>query len=211
MFIGNYEQLRKIALRIREAALELGVKRIVVGECGHAWRVAYSFWNTLVGIGAGRQGPVRDRAAEPARPAIKQPMHICELTHDLIRRGAIAFDKERNDDRVITFHDSCNVARGSRMGDEPGGQFTIPRTSSARWPTTTTTWRRHHARGHLLLRWWWRPADRRPARAACQGRVAAHGSAQARGRCARRELHGHHLRHLQGPVQQGAADTTASR
>ena len=53
MFIGNYEQLRKIALRIREAALELGVKRIVVGECGHAWRVAYSFWNTLVGIGAG--------------------------------------------------------------------------------------------------------------------------------------------------------------
>ena len=52
MFIGNYEQLRKIALRIREAALELGVKRIVVGECGHAWRVAYSFWNTLTGVGA---------------------------------------------------------------------------------------------------------------------------------------------------------------
>jgi hypothetical protein len=37
MFIGNYDQLRTIALRIREAALELGVKRIVVGECGHAW------------------------------------------------------------------------------------------------------------------------------------------------------------------------------
>ena len=59
MFIGNYEQLRKIALRIREAALELGVKRIVVGECGHAWRVAYSFWNTLTGIGAGAQRSVR--------------------------------------------------------------------------------------------------------------------------------------------------------
>ena len=28
---------------------------------------------------------------------------------------------------VLTFHDSCNVARGSRMGDEPGGQFRIPR------------------------------------------------------------------------------------
>ena len=24
-------------------------------------------------------------------------------------------------------HDSCNVARGSRMGNEAGGQFTIPR------------------------------------------------------------------------------------
>jgi hypothetical protein len=22
-------------------------------ECGHAWRVAYSFWNTLSGVGAG--------------------------------------------------------------------------------------------------------------------------------------------------------------
>jgi len=27
----------------------------------------------------------------------------------------------------LTFHDSCNVARGSRMGDYPGGQFDIPR------------------------------------------------------------------------------------
>ena len=57
MFIGNYEQMQKIALRVREAALELGVKRIVVGECGHAWRVAYAFWNTLTGIGAGANDP----------------------------------------------------------------------------------------------------------------------------------------------------------
>jgi Fe-S oxidoreductase len=27
----------------------------------------------------------------------------------------------------LTFHDSCNVARASRMGDTPGGQFEIPR------------------------------------------------------------------------------------
>ena len=53
MFIGSYEVMRKGALRIRKAALDLGVSRIVVGECGHAWRVAYSFWNTLSGIGGG--------------------------------------------------------------------------------------------------------------------------------------------------------------
>ncbi|MFM2067930.1 MAG: hypothetical protein RLZZ584_2839 [Pseudomonadota bacterium] len=127
MFVGNYEQLRKIALRIREAALELGVKRIVVGECGHAWRVAYSFWNTLVGIGAGGKDPFAIELQNQLDPRYKQPMHICELTHDLIGRGALKFDKERNDHRVITFHDSCNVARASRMGDQPGGQFTIPR------------------------------------------------------------------------------------
>ncbi len=127
MFIGNYEQLRKIAMRIREAALELGVKRIVVGECGHAWRVAYSFWNTLIGVGAGGRDPFAIQLQSQLDARYKQPTHICELTHDLIRRGALKFDKEKNDDRIITFHDSCNVARASRMGDMPGGQFVIPR------------------------------------------------------------------------------------
>jgi Fe-S oxidoreductase len=127
MFIGNYEQLRKIALRIREAALELGVKRIVVGECGHAWRVAYSFWNTLVGIGAGGKDPFAIELQNQLDLRYKQPMHICEFTYDLIGKGALKFDKEKNDHRIITFHDSCNVARASRMGDFAGGQFVIPR------------------------------------------------------------------------------------
>ena len=115
LFIGNYEQMRHISMRVREAALELGVKRIIVGECGHAWRVAYNFWNTLIGPFdfLDQRYPV--------------PQHICECTYDLIQRGAIGFDKEANDGRIITFHDSCNVARASRMGGIPGGQFIIPR------------------------------------------------------------------------------------
>ena len=127
LFIGNYDQLQKIALRIREAALELGVKRIVVGECGHAWRVAYSYWNTLTGIGAGGEDPFAQMLQRQLDSRYRQPMHICELTWDLIGRGALTFDKDANDHRVVTFHDSCNVARASRMGDEPGGQFEIPR------------------------------------------------------------------------------------
>ena len=115
LFVGSYEQMHKIALRIRQAALDLGVKRIVFGECGHAWRVAYSFLNTLAGPWD---------FLDPAYPA---PQHICEVTYDLIQKGVLAFDKSKNDDKVVTFHDSCNVARGSRMGEEPGGQFRIPR------------------------------------------------------------------------------------
>jgi len=115
MFIGNYEHLRKVALRVRQAALDLGVKRVIVGECGHAWRAAYSFWNTLV-------GPI-----EGLDPRYPFPQHICEFTHDLIKRGALDLDPSANDDKVVTFHDSCNVARASRMGGVPGGQFTIPR------------------------------------------------------------------------------------
>ncbi len=127
LFIGNYDHMRRMALRVREAALELGVKRIVVGECGHAWRIAYSFWNTLTGIGAGGSDPFAAALQRQLDPTFRQPTHICELTWDLIRRGALTFDKDANDHRVVTFHDSCNVARGSRMGDAPGGQFTIPR------------------------------------------------------------------------------------
>jgi Fe-S oxidoreductase len=115
MFIGNYENMRKVSLRIRQAALDLGVKRIVFGECGHAWRVAYSFLNTLAG------------PFDFLDPRYPVPQHICEVTHDLIQRGALTLDPSVNDDKVVTFHDSCNVARASRMGNLPGGQFEIPR------------------------------------------------------------------------------------
>ncbi|MFV0515393.1 MAG: sulfate reduction electron transfer complex DsrMKJOP subunit DsrK [Jhaorihella sp.] len=115
LFIGSYENMREIALRIRKAAQDLGVKRIVFGECGHAWRVAYSFLNTLAGPFdfLDQKYPI--------------PQHILEFTWNEIRKGTLRFDKSRNDHIRLTYHDSCNVARGSRMGDEPGGQFEIPR------------------------------------------------------------------------------------
>lgn len=115
MFIGSYEQMQEISRRVLKIARELGVKRIIIGECGHAWRVAYSFWNTLI-------GPFD--FLDPKYPA---PQHICEFTLDLVNQGAITLDKEANDHRILTFHDSCNVARATRMGFEEGGQFTVPR------------------------------------------------------------------------------------
>jgi Fe-S oxidoreductase len=115
MFIGSYENMRRIAQRIRKAALDLKVKRIVFGECGHAWRVAYSFLNTLAG------------PFDFLDPRYPVPQHICEFTWELIEQGKLQFDKSENDDMVVTYHDSCNVARASRMGTAPGGQFEIPR------------------------------------------------------------------------------------
>jgi Fe-S oxidoreductase len=115
MFIGSYENMRNVSLRIREAAIDLKVKRIVFGECGHAWRVAYSFLNTLAGPFdfLDQNYPI--------------PQHICEFTYDMIKKGELNLDKSRNDDKTVTFHDSCNVARATGMGGYPGGQFEIPR------------------------------------------------------------------------------------
>ncbi len=75
LFIGSYENMREVSLRIRKAAQELGVKRIIFGECGHAWRVAYSFLNTLAGPWdfLDQNYPV--------------PQHICEFTWARSRRA----------------------------------------------------------------------------------------------------------------------------
>ena len=115
LFIGSYEHMREISLRIRDAAKELGVKRIVFGECGHAWRVAYNHLNTLAGPWdfLDQNYPI--------------PQHILEFTKDCLDRGILNIDKSLNDDKTITFHDSCNIARASRIGSEPGSQFTTPR------------------------------------------------------------------------------------
>jgi len=115
MFIGSYENMREVSLRIRKAAEDLGVKRIVFGECGHAWRVGYSFLNTLAG------------PFDFLDPRYPVPQHICEFTYAMMQEGRLRFDKSKNDEYRLTYHDSCNVARGARMGDIPGGQFEIPR------------------------------------------------------------------------------------
>ncbi len=115
LFIGSYENMRRISLRIREAAIELGVKRLIFGECGHAWRVAYSFLNTLAGPFdfLDQRYPI--------------PQHILEFTLGELEKGSLNIDKSLNDDMTLTFHDSCNVARASRIGSTPGSQFETPR------------------------------------------------------------------------------------
>jgi Fe-S oxidoreductase len=115
MFIGSYSNMKKAIQRIADQVRELKPKRLIVGECGHAWRIAYNFWNTVCG------------PFDTLDPNYPIPQHICEFTLDLINRGALKIDKSANDDFVVTFHDSCNVARASRMGSRPGGQYEIPR------------------------------------------------------------------------------------
>ncbi len=115
LFIGSYDHMKTINKRIWDAARQLKVKRVIAGECGHAWRILYSFSNTL-------HGPF-----DFLDPKYKNPTHICEYTLDLVKKGALKLDKTANDQFSVTFHDSCNVARASRMGDTPGDQFTIPR------------------------------------------------------------------------------------
>lgn len=101
----NYEQLKKVNKRIVDAARQLRVKRLVMGECGHAWRAAQAFMDTL-------NGPL-DFLDSP------RPEHICEFALRMIRDKRIKLNKNANSGLVVTYHDPCNVARAGGMLEEP--------------------------------------------------------------------------------------------
>lgn len=101
----NYEQLQKINRRIVDAAWRLRVKRVMIGECGHAWRAAQAFMDTL-------NGPL-DFLQKPC------PEHILEFAARLIREGRLKLDKSANDGDIVTYHDPCNLARGGGLIEQP--------------------------------------------------------------------------------------------
>jgi len=89
-------ELGRVALRHVKIAQELGVNKIVVGECGHAHKA--------ICVTADRVLP-----GEYSLPEI--PRESClPLLRDIVKSGAIQLDPSRND-FPVTLHDSCNVVR----------------------------------------------------------------------------------------------------
>jgi Fe-S oxidoreductase len=100
----DFANLRKVNKRILDAARRLNVKRVIWGECGHAWR-AGMYTDTL-------NGPLD--WLNPSRP-----VHIAEWTEEMIKKGAFHIDKSVNDQFLVTYHDPCNPARAHGLLDEP--------------------------------------------------------------------------------------------
>ena len=102
----NYANMQKVNRRILEAARMLKVKRIIWGECGHAWRAAI-FTPTL-------NGPMDD--FDPP-----YPYHISQYIVSLLKSGALngRIDKSANDEYIVTYHDPCNTARAGQLIEEP--------------------------------------------------------------------------------------------
>jgi Fe-S oxidoreductase len=119
-FFTSMEMAKRLHTKIYEEAKRLKVKWIIGGECGHMWRVWHQYHNTWY-------GPV-DFLEEPVSPITgtkfenaksNKIVHISEFTADLIRHGVLKFDKSRNDNLIVTFHDSCNPSRGMGLFEEP--------------------------------------------------------------------------------------------
>ena len=63
------------------------------------------------------ESPITGTVFENARST--KMVHIAEFTADLIKHGKLKLDPSRNDHLKVTFHDSCNPARGMGLLEEP--------------------------------------------------------------------------------------------
>jgi len=84
------------------------------------WRVIHQYMDTMNGPTDFMEDPVNPITGTRFENAKSTKMvHITEFTADLIRHNKLKLDKSRNDNLVVTFHDSCNPSRGMGLLDEP--------------------------------------------------------------------------------------------
>jgi Fe-S oxidoreductase len=100
MFTGDNEIMGRVKRAHFETAARLRVKRIVMGECGHAFRSVYDVGNRWLGW---RMPPI---------PII----HAIDFYHELISGGRIKIAKKF--EQPVTLHDPCNVVRGGGLHEK---------------------------------------------------------------------------------------------
>jgi Fe-S oxidoreductase len=93
--------LEHVLKKIQAEAERLKVKKILIGECGHASRSAKFFYPTYCG------GP-------DALPVL----NIMEYTHQAWKQGRLKLDPNVVTERV-TYHDPCNIARPGWIIEQP--------------------------------------------------------------------------------------------
>jgi Fe-S oxidoreductase len=119
-FFTSHETMKRLNAKMYAEAKRLGVKWILGGECGHMWRVIHQYMDTMNGPADFLEEPVNPITGTKFENAKSTKMvHITEFTADLIKHGKLEMDKSRNSNRIMTFHDSCNPARGMGLLDEP--------------------------------------------------------------------------------------------
>lgn len=100
MYSGDFEIMGRVERAQYESALKLKSRRIVMGECGHAFR------------GAAYDGPKWLGWREPPIPLI----HAVDFYHELLTTGRIKIAKKF--ETPVTVQEPCNIVRGRGLGQK---------------------------------------------------------------------------------------------
>jgi Fe-S oxidoreductase len=100
MFSGDYEIMGRVKRTHFEAATRLRVKKIVMGECGHAFRSVYDTGNRWLGW------------SQPPVPIV----HAIAFYYDLLKSGKLRIARKYS--HPVTLHDPCNVVRGGGLHEK---------------------------------------------------------------------------------------------
>jgi Fe-S oxidoreductase len=119
-YFTSHEMAKRLNAKMYAEAKRLGVKWIIGGECGHMWRVINQYMDTFNGPPDFLEEPVSPITGTKFENAKSTKMvHITEFTADLIKHNVLRLDPSRNEHLKVTFHDSCNTARGMGIFEEP--------------------------------------------------------------------------------------------
>ncbi len=100
MYTGDNEIMGRIKRMHFEMAQRLHVQRIVMGECGHAFRSVYDVGNRWLGW------------KMPPIPVV----HAVDYYDEIISQGKITIGKKFA--KTVTLHDPCNISRGRGLHEK---------------------------------------------------------------------------------------------
>jgi Fe-S oxidoreductase len=101
-FEGNEARTKLFLSRIFDAAKELGVKRVLVTECGHAYDALRWTAANLMDV-----------------PPELEIVHIAGIMGEYLRSGRIKLKEGAYDNGTLTFHDACKIQRRGGHIQEP--------------------------------------------------------------------------------------------
>ena len=103
MFAGDWEGARVQVESVYDAMKRLNARRMVVTECGHAYRATVIEGPYWAGLKSGKT-PV-------------ETLHYIEWVAEALRSGKLKIDPARKIKEPVTYQDSCNYVRNGGLAD----------------------------------------------------------------------------------------------
>ena len=100
--IGVPDIARQIVMRTVNVAERMGIKTVICPECGHGFRALRWEGEELIG-----------------RPYKFKVMHILEILDQLRQEGRLHLLEGEQDQRPLTYHDPCQIARRGGVVEQP--------------------------------------------------------------------------------------------